>query len=179
MTETHPTFDELNSSPIGQNGRHFIDDIFRCIFVNEKFCILIKIWLQFVPKGPIDKPSTGLDNGLAPNTRQAIIWTNDDTVHWRVYAALGGDELVSPQCSSLSGLFRFVYGQSIVLLKRCPLWKSRIIQCMRSANERRRYHVTSSLIGWVHTQNDLWKCHQQICICNLLKLYSIRGTEMH
>ena len=37
-----------------QNGRHFADDIFRCIFVNEKFCILIKISLKFVPKDPID-----------------------------------------------------------------------------------------------------------------------------
>ena len=30
------------------------DDIFRCIFVNEKFCILIKTSLMFVPKGTID-----------------------------------------------------------------------------------------------------------------------------
>ena len=30
------------------------DDIFKCIFVNEKFCILIKISLKFVPKGPFD-----------------------------------------------------------------------------------------------------------------------------
>ena len=29
-----------------------------------------------------------------------------------------------------------------------------IILCMRPANERRRYIVTSSLIGWAHTQND-------------------------
>ena len=29
-----------------------------------------------------------------------------------------------------------------------------IIFCMRPANERRRYIVTSSLIGWAHTQND-------------------------
>ena len=28
------------------------------------------------------------------------------------------------------------------------------ILCMRPANERRRYIVTSSLIGWAHTQND-------------------------
>ena len=40
----------LNFSPPGQNGRHFTDDIFRFIFVNEKFCILIKILLKFVPK---------------------------------------------------------------------------------------------------------------------------------
>ena len=44
----------LNSSPPGPNGRHFADDIFRCIFVNEKFCILIKISLKLLPKGPID-----------------------------------------------------------------------------------------------------------------------------
>ena len=27
--------------------------IFKCIFMDEKFCILIKISLKFVPKGPI------------------------------------------------------------------------------------------------------------------------------
>ena len=43
----------LNPSPPGQNGRDFAEDIFRCIFVNEKFCILIKISLKFVPKDPI------------------------------------------------------------------------------------------------------------------------------
>ena len=35
----------------------------------------------------------GLDNGLAQNRRQAIIWTNTDLGHWRIYAALGGNEL--------------------------------------------------------------------------------------
>ena len=47
-------FTGLNSSPPGQNGRHFADDIFKCLFVNEKFCIMIKISLKFVPKGPND-----------------------------------------------------------------------------------------------------------------------------
>ena len=44
----------FNSSPPGQNGRHFAVDIFRCIFPNEKFCILIKMSLKYVPKGPIN-----------------------------------------------------------------------------------------------------------------------------
>ena len=44
----------INSSPPGENGRHFAGDIFRCIFVNETFCILIKISLKFVPKDPND-----------------------------------------------------------------------------------------------------------------------------
>ena len=43
----------LNSSPPGQDGRHFADDIFTCIFVNEKFRNLIKISSKFVPKCPI------------------------------------------------------------------------------------------------------------------------------
>ena len=43
-----------NSSPPGEIGRHFADDIFRCLFMNEKFCDLIKIALKFVLKGPID-----------------------------------------------------------------------------------------------------------------------------
>ena len=45
----------VNSSPLGQNSRHFADDILRRIFVNEKFCILIEISL---PNGPMDnKPA--------------------------------------------------------------------------------------------------------------------------
>ena len=39
----------------GQNGRYFSDDIFKCIFVYEKSCVLIKISLKFNTKGPIDK----------------------------------------------------------------------------------------------------------------------------
>ena len=44
----------FNSTPPGQNGSFFVDDIFRCIFVNEKFCILVKISLKIILKGPID-----------------------------------------------------------------------------------------------------------------------------
>ena len=32
----------IKSSPPVQNGRRFADDIFICIFLDEKFCILIK-----------------------------------------------------------------------------------------------------------------------------------------
>ena len=37
-----------------QNGRHFADDIFKCIFLNENVSIAIEISLKFVPKGPIN-----------------------------------------------------------------------------------------------------------------------------
>ena len=84
----------LNSSPPGQNGHHFADDIFRCILVSENFCISIEISLKFDPRSPIyNKPAFGLDNGLVPNRWQAVIWNNADPIHWCIYAALGGDEL--------------------------------------------------------------------------------------
>ena len=44
----------LISSPPSQNGHHFPNDIFKCIFMNEKICIFLQSSLKFVPKGPID-----------------------------------------------------------------------------------------------------------------------------
>ena len=37
-----------------QNGRHFADSIFKCIFLNENVWITIKFSMKFVPKGPIN-----------------------------------------------------------------------------------------------------------------------------
>ena len=37
-----------------QNGRHFADDMFKCIFLTENVWISIEISLKFVPKGSIN-----------------------------------------------------------------------------------------------------------------------------
>ena len=44
----------LNTMRPRQNGRHFADDTFKRIFLNETFRISIKISLKSVPKGPIN-----------------------------------------------------------------------------------------------------------------------------
>ena len=44
----------LNTLRPRQNGRHFADDIFKHILVNENVWIPIKISLKFVPKGSIN-----------------------------------------------------------------------------------------------------------------------------
>ena len=36
------------------NTRYLADDIFKCILLNENVLILIKISLEFIPKGPIN-----------------------------------------------------------------------------------------------------------------------------
>ena len=48
--ENIQSHDSFNSFPPGQKGRHCTNDLFRCIFVNETFCILIKISLKIVPR---------------------------------------------------------------------------------------------------------------------------------
>ena len=37
-----------------QKGRHFTDDIFKCIFLNENVWMMVKSSLKFVPKGVIN-----------------------------------------------------------------------------------------------------------------------------
>ena len=63
-------------------------DIFNHIFMNEKFCILIQISLKFVRKSVINNKAA-----LVHVMAWRRSWTNVDPVHWRIYAALGGDEL--------------------------------------------------------------------------------------
>ena len=44
----------LNTLRLSQNGRHFLDNIFKCTFLNENVWIFIKIPPKFVPQGPIN-----------------------------------------------------------------------------------------------------------------------------
>ena len=44
----------FNTLRVRQNGHHFADAIFKCIFLNENVWILIGISLKFVPRGPIN-----------------------------------------------------------------------------------------------------------------------------
>ena len=62
------------------------DDIFKCNIVNENvlICSQASNW-QLVIIDP--------GNGLVPKRRQAIIWTNDDPVQWRLYGSPNLNEL--------------------------------------------------------------------------------------
>ena len=48
-----------------------------------------------------------LDNGLALNRQDPIIWTNADPVHWPIYTTLGGDELT--HCPSDEYIYIYLY----------------------------------------------------------------------
>ena len=71
-----------------QNGRHFADDIFKRIFLNENIWIPIQISLKFVPEGSINN---------IPSLVQTMAWRHYLNQWWliyrRIYASLGLNEL--------------------------------------------------------------------------------------
>ena len=48
------SINSFNTLRLRQNGCHFPDDIFKCIFLNENVWISIKISVKFVPMDPIN-----------------------------------------------------------------------------------------------------------------------------
>ena len=90
-----------------QNVRLSTDDIFTCIFLNENMWILINISLKFVSMRPINNLPT-LVQKMAWRW-QAIIWTNDCTVYWRINASLNLNEL-KVMFTSWSFLFTMIRG---------------------------------------------------------------------
>ena len=136
----------LISSPAAQNGRHFASDIFRCILVNEMFILNSKLNLKskfhkICFQGPKwELTSTGLDNSRVPNRRQAIIWTNADPVHWRIYAALGGTWV-----NISSFLMSYTYQQLTLQLKRVDHYDIVIIS-----------RIVSTVLFRLHYDINIW-----------------------
>ena len=58
--EMHRLLYQSISTHLFSLDRHFTDDILNAFFCNEKFCILIRNSLKFVPKGLIDNKSASV-----------------------------------------------------------------------------------------------------------------------
>ena len=74
----------VNTMRLRQNGHHFADESFKCIFFNEDLRISIKILLKFVPDGSINKK---------PPSIQIMAYFTDPCVPLHIYASPGPDEL--------------------------------------------------------------------------------------
>ena len=81
---------KINTLRLRQNGCHFLNDIFKGIFLNENVWISIKISLNFVPRGLIKHWfRKWLGAGQVTNHYLNQWWF----VYWRIYASLGLNEL--------------------------------------------------------------------------------------
>ena len=102
--------EQLITLCIEGHWRHFTDDTFKCIFLNENVRILIKFSLKYVRKGPIDNN---------PVLVQIMAWRHYLNQWWlvyqRIYASLGLNELNFT--FHAPGLIVTVTGPSVDFLK--------------------------------------------------------------
>ena len=73
LVDVNPRGTWINTLRLRQNGRHFADDIFKYIFLNETVWISIKISLKFVHKNP---------NNNIPALVKITAWPEQATSHY-------------------------------------------------------------------------------------------------
>ena len=114
--------------PLTQWGRDKMAAIFQTTFSNsftwmKMHEFQIRFYWRLSQGSNWQNSSIGWDNGLAPNRRQAIIWTSDGRGYWRIYASLGLNELTHDwfyryetlQKCGIQGSFTIPYAVSLVL----------------------------------------------------------------
>ena len=135
----------INTLRPRQNGRHFADDTFQYIFLNENFG---KNSLKFVPKGPINN---------IPALVQIMAWCDQATSHYlnqwwldyrRIYASLGLNELRSFWATNVNVYSFFsmhrlaTRNDALACTSDCPICLSRTSYCWQGHHQR-SYGVTS------------------------------------
>ena len=136
-----------------QNGRHFADDTFKRIFVNENVRISINISLKFVPKGLINN---------IPALVQIMAWPRP-----------GDKPLSEPMMVSLLTHICVTRPQ---WFKEIIIYNSkRKLRWPRSTVALKGHHYISFLIAWnkigaCEKKNPMWLCiHNYLaCIHNYL-----------
>ena len=85
----HQNVSQLRSN--ASSGLNHMTAVLQTPFLNAfSWKILLDFFIQNSHKVVSDstiEASIGSGNGLAPNRRQAITWTNDDTSYWRIYTS--------------------------------------------------------------------------------------------
>ena len=112
-----------------RNQQHFADDIFKRIFFNKNVCILIKLSLNFVRKGPInnipalvqimtwrrsgDKP---LSEPMMVSLPTHICVTRPQWVKWNLFAQSSGFLIIITWVLSICGS----YSETFIEKVTCP-----------------------------------------------------------
>ena len=86
VRETGPVSQCVNTLRARHNGRHFADDIFKCIFLSKNVWIPIEISLKFVLKGPIN---------YIPASVQIMAWRQSEPMLVRLLTHIC---VTRPQC---------------------------------------------------------------------------------
>ena len=164
MREGAYIFVVVNSLRQRQNGRLFADDTFKRIFLNENIIISTKNSLKFVPKGlfdnipalvlimawrrPGDKP---LSEPMMVSSPTHICVTRPQWVNFDALAQASDIQIERRQVVFLCWM------QDSNPRSQTPIRQQKDHSV---ANERRYIHsylITTALICWALTQNNLWE----------------------
>ena len=117
----------------------------------------------------------GLDNGLAPNRRQAIFLTNTDLIDWHIYTALWGDESTQTTFETFFKQEQHEFQQNFIF----ALCAHKLLQNGPGVQPVDDQHLArSNLIS----HSDLihsWACFPSSNIMTLKKLTSSRQYHVH
>ena len=87
--QCHATHFFINSSPLGEKAAIKQTTFSNVFSWMENFEFWLKFHRKLIPRVPLTITSIGLNNGLVPNRRQAIIWTNVHPILWCTYGTNG------------------------------------------------------------------------------------------
>ena len=87
---------------------------------------------------------------------KAITWTNADPVHWRIYAALGGDELSNHIRKMANAVMRLFYSIFTVI----DFWCYQLDKCVYFIFALNSLHLTYYLVAFLHAEG---KQHDDFC----------------
>ena len=90
LKDAAPVLGFVNTLRPRQNCRHFADDIFKCIFIDEMYEFSFRFdWNVFL-RFQLTKFQISSDNGLVTSHYMNQCWL----VYWRIYASLGLNQLM-------------------------------------------------------------------------------------
>ena len=128
---------------VRQNSLHF--DIFKNIFLMKMYELRLKFHWSLFRRVQITIFQYWIRKWLGVD-RATCHYLNQWLDYQHINASLALNELTHPPQDHDCG----------DITSQKFWWFSMIILGMGSANERKHYYVTPSLIGWAHTQNDPW-----------------------
>ena len=177
----------LNTLRSRQNGHHFADNIFKCIFLNENVSILIRISLKFVPKGPMNNiPALVREMAWCQATSHYL---NQCWLDYRcIYASLGLKELMPVISRSSSCIWSWLNLKALCLRPRYyTIYQSR--NCTynpnwleNNHNVRCWLHIDQQGLGiWVALLVWISNIFAQSCyiMVNILKIHNKVPTLMY
>ena len=152
----------INTLRSRQNGRHFADDIIKCVFLNENIWISMNISLRFVSLGQI-KNIPALGRIMAWHRRGNKPLSEPMMVNLLTHICVTRSQWVTPYCYKTQTPFESFLAIWIWVYVRVAY------VCVRTYSLYAYYMYTKYILY-------LYMCVSKLCICACIYKYMFMGT---